>query len=67
MQQLALQIYNTEVIYYTVRRGDTFKSISELVYEDAQYAEYIKTVNGLDKLVPGTMIFIPELDMEYTK
>ena len=53
--------------YYTVRIGDTFKSISELVYDDASYGDYIKEINGLDRLVPGTVIFIPELEMGYTK
>ena len=28
--------------YYVVRKGDTFKSIAELVYEDPNFADYIR-------------------------
>ena len=53
--------------YYVVKTGDTFKSIAELVYEDASFADYLKEVNGLDKLEPGIMIYIPEVVRVNTK
>ena len=53
--------------YYVVKIGDTFKSIAELVYEDASFADYLKEVNGLDKLEPGIMIYIPEVVRVNTK
>ena len=52
--------------YYVVRKGDTLRSISELVYEDPTYGDLIKEVNGFDKLVPGATIYIPEVET-YTK
>lgn len=52
--------------YYVVKKGDTYKSIAELVYEDVSFADYIKEVNGIDKLVEGMTIYIPAVNV-YTK
>ncbi len=49
--------------YYVVRKGDTFKSIAELVYEDPNFADYIREVNGIDKLVEGMTIYIPAVNV----
>ncbi len=52
--------------YYVVKKGDTYKKIAELVYEDPNLADYIKEINGTDKLVEGMTIYIPAVEV-YTK
>ena len=52
--------------YYVVKKGDTLVKIAELVYEDPSFADYLKEVNGLDKLVEGMTIYIPAVET-YTK
>ena len=52
--------------YYVVKKGDTLAKISELVYDDASFGEYLKEINGIDKLVEGMTIYIPSVEV-YTK
>ncbi len=46
---------------YKVKNGDTFKGISQRHYDTPEYADAIKTANGLttDKPQPGTILVIP--------
>ena len=52
--------------YYVVKKGDTFESIAELVYEDASLGSFIKETDGINKLVEGMTIYIPAI-YTYTK
>lgn len=52
--------------YYVVQKGDSLVKISELVYDDPSFAEYLKEINGIDKLVEGMAIYIPSVET-YTK
>ena len=53
--------------YYVVKKGDTFKKIAELVYEDANFADYLREINGTDRLVEGMTIYIPSVVSTYSK
>ena len=53
--------------YYVVKKGDTFKKIAELVYDDPNFADYLKEVNGLTNLQEGMKIFIPVVGYSYSK
>ena len=53
--------------YYTVKKGDTLKKISELVYDDPNFADYLAEVNGIKKVEEGMTIFIPAMGYSFTK
>ena len=53
--------------YYVVKKGDTFKKIAELVYDDPNFADYLKEVNGITSLQEGMKIFIPVVGYSYSK
>jgi len=53
--------------YYIVKKGDTFRKISELVYDDPSFADYLKEVNGNIRLQEGMKIFIPVVGYSYSK
>jgi len=58
--------YQTEG-YYVVKRGDTYKKISELVYDDPNFADYLKETNGNIEVIEGMKIYIPVVGYSYTK
>ena len=58
--------YQTEG-YYVVKRGDTYKKISELVYDDPNFADYLKETNGNIEVREGMKIYIPVVGYSYTK
>ena len=58
--------YQTEG-YYVVKRGDTYKKISELVYDDPNFADYLKETNGNIEVREGMKIYIPVVGYSYKK
>ena len=53
--------------YYVVKKGDTLKKISELVYDDASFADYLAEVNGITKVEEGMTILIPVMGYVFEK
>jgi hypothetical protein len=53
---------------YTVKKGDTYRSISEHYFKDTYYTTYLKYYNKSQELVPGTKIpfFIPKSKYDWT-
>lgn len=57
-------------IVYTIKKGDTFKKISERVYKNRNYDYIVKNFSVLhknDSLTPGRIIMLPVINLELTK